>query len=85
MIVHVPCGDLGDAGIRAHALWWVPEGAESGWGLNIAHHGFAGTLFATWFTYDADGQPTWLVMSEGRDTGKNSYGGTLYRTTGPAT
>lgn len=83
-IVGAPCGDNIYGGVRAHALWWVPEGAESGWGLNIAHHGFAGTLFATWFTYDADGQPTWLVMSDGRDTGKNSYGGTLYRTTGPA-
>jgi hypothetical protein len=83
-IVHVPCGDLGVAGIRAHALWWVADGAESGWGLNIAHHGMVGKLFATWFTYDANGQPTWLVMSDGSDTGRNSYQGTLYRTTGPA-
>jgi hypothetical protein len=43
-----------------------------------------GKLFATWFTYDANGQPTWLVMSDGSDTGRNSYQGTLYRTTGPA-
>lgn len=82
-LIHVPCGDLIEGGIRAHALWWVPEGAESGWGLNIAHHGFLGILFATWFTYDANGQPTWLVMSNGTDTGKNSYQGALYRTTGP--
>lgn len=83
-IVYVPCGDLVVGGVRAQALWWVPEGAESGWGLNISHHGFAGTLFATWFTYDANGQPTWLVMSEGRDFNKNDYQGTLYRTSGPA-
>jgi hypothetical protein len=83
-IVNMPCNDFGARGIRAHALWWVAEGAESGWGLNIAHHGFIGTLFATWFTYDANGQPTWLVMSEGRDISRNGYGGTLYRTSGPA-
>jgi hypothetical protein len=83
-IVRAPCGDNVVLGIRAHALWWVPEGAESGWGLNIAHHGYVGILFATWFTYDANGQPTWLVMSDGRDTQKNLYEGTIYRTSGPA-
>jgi hypothetical protein len=82
-IVHAPCGDLTVGGISAHALWWVPQGAESGWGLNVAHHGYVGILFATWFTYDANGQPTWLVMSDGRDMTKNSYRGALYRTTGP--
>jgi len=81
-LVHVPCGDLGVGGIRAHALWWVPDGKESGWGMNIAHHG--SKLFATWFTYDANGQPTWLVMSDTNDVGRNGYEGALYRTTGPA-
>jgi len=80
-VVNAPCGDLVPGGVNAEALWWVPEGAESGWGLNIAHQGI--TLFATWFTYDANGQPTWLVMSNGADVGKNRYAGTLYRTTGP--
>jgi hypothetical protein len=83
-LVHVPCGDISVGGVSAHALWWVPQGAESGWGLNIAHHGFVGTLFATWFTYDANGQPTWLVMPATRDAGRNFYTGTVYRTTGPA-
>ncbi len=39
-------------------LWWVPGGAESGWGINLTHQG--STIFATWFTYDVDGSPMWL-------------------------
>jgi hypothetical protein len=41
-------------------------------------------LFATWFTYDADGSGMWLVMSNGAKVGDNQYSGALYRTTGPA-
>lgn len=42
-------------------LWWnSPAGSESGWGLNITHQG--DILFATWFTYDANGNGQWLVM-----------------------
>ena len=79
-------------------LWWAyPAGSENGWGLNVTHQG--DTLFATWFTYDVDGSPMWLVMSDGMrqttyDDGgyygmgmtypTNTYQGTLYRTTGPA-
>jgi hypothetical protein len=81
-VVSAPCADFSPGGINAEGLWWMPDGAESGWGLNVAHQG--SKLFATWFTYDAQGQPTWLVMSDGSDTGRNGYGGTLYRTTGPA-
>lgn len=63
-------------------LWWAaPAGAESGWGVNLAHHGEI--VFATWFTYDADGNALWLVMPEGRRIGARRFGGDLYRTTGP--
>jgi hypothetical protein len=48
----------------------------------VTHQGT--TLFATWFTYDSQGRATWLVMSDGRDVGRNRYEGPLYRTTGPA-
>ena len=61
-------------------LWWNP--AESGWGINIAHQG--DILFATWFTYGAGGEGTWLVMSDGVKTGTGTYSGALYRPTGPA-
>ena len=70
-------------GVGVQGLWWgSPAGSESGWGINVAHQG--NTLFATWFTYDAQGQPMWLVMSEGARNGANTYIGDLYRTTGPA-
>ena len=62
------------------ALWWNP--AESGWGINVDHQG--DILFATLFTYDATGQPLWLVMSNGaRLVNGTSFSGELYRTTGP--
>ena len=50
------------------ALWWAsPPGSENGWGLNIAHQG--DILFATWFTYAANGRGQWLVMPSGQRTG----------------
>ena len=61
-------------------LWWNP--AESGWGMNITHQD--DTLFATLFTYAADGQGLWLVMSAGTRQADGSYLGDLYRTTGSA-
>lgn len=62
------------------ALWWNP--AEPGWGLNVNHQG--NKVFATLFTYDTGGQPTWLVMSDGARQADGTYEGTLYRATGPA-
>jgi hypothetical protein len=63
-------------------LWWAaPAGSESGWGINFTHQG--DTIFATWFTYDLDGSPMWLVMTAPK-TAPGTYAGTLYRTTGPA-
>ena len=61
-------------------LWWrSPANSESGWGVNIAHQGEI--LFATWFTYDRDGEGLWLVMPAGMrvdsgpgDTGYEGYG-----------
>ena len=63
-------------------LWWAsPGGSESGWGINFMQEG--STIFATWFTYDVDGSPMWLVVTA-PNTGPGVYSGTLYRTTGPA-
>lgn len=61
-------------------LWWAsPAGSESGWGMNVAHQG--NSMFLTWFTYDADGEPLWLAATlQPTDT---SWRGTLYRTNGP--
>ncbi|HXZ47285.1 MAG TPA: choice-of-anchor D domain-containing protein [Pseudolabrys sp.] len=63
-------------------LWWAaPAGSESGWGINLNHQ--SDTIFATWFTYDLDGSPMWLVVTA-RKTAPGVYSGTLYRTSGPA-
>ena len=63
-------------------LWWnAPAGSEAGWGINLAHQG--DVIFATWFTYDANGRAWWLSMTAER-SGANTFTGTLYRTTGPA-
>jgi len=63
-------------------LWWAaPAGVESGWGINLTQQG--DTIFATWFTYDLDHTPMWLVVTAPK-TGPGVYSGTLYRTTGPA-
>lgn len=63
-------------------LWWAsPAGKESGWGINVAHQ--EDVLFATWFTYDANGNALWLSMTAER-TPTGTYAGPLIRTTGPA-
>jgi lysyl endopeptidase len=63
-------------------LWWGGA-SESGWGVNLVHQ--SSVIFATLFTYDASGQPLWLVMSDGEGIpGSTTYTGPLYRTTGPA-
>ena len=61
-------------------LWW--NSSESGWGVNIAHQG--DTLFATWYTYDAQGKGLWLVMSNTSKTGASSYAGPVLRASGPS-
>jgi N-acetylmuramoyl-L-alanine amidase len=59
-------------------LWWAGE-AESGWGMSVTQHN--GIIFVAIFTYDANGQPTWYVMSNCTVTG-NSCSGKLYSVTG---
>jgi len=61
-------------------MWWVPGGAESGWGINFAHEG--DTIFATWFTYDYSGAALPMSATLTR-IGSNVYSGTLIRSSGP--
>jgi len=62
-------------------LWWAaPAGVESGWGINFAHQG--DIIFATWSTYDADGNPGFLSATFFKE-GQGVYTGTMIRTTGP--
>jgi len=60
-------------------LWW--NAAESGWGINLTHQG--DSIFATLFTYDANGRGLWLSAGATKQA-DGSYLGDLYRTTGPA-
>jgi len=63
------------------ALWWAgPQ--ESGWGINTTHQG--NILFATWFTYGANGEGQWFLMSRAERTGPGVFTGTIYTTRGPA-
>jgi N-acetylmuramoyl-L-alanine amidase len=59
-------------------LWWAGE-AESGWGMSVTQHN--GIIFLAIFTYDANGTPTWYVMSNCAVAG-NTCNGKLYRVTG---
>ena len=62
-------------------LWWAaPAGSEAGWGVNLTHQG--DTIFASWFTYDHDRTPMWLVASAAKSA-PGTYTGALVRTTGP--
>lgn len=60
-------------------LWWAAGGAESGWGINLAHQ--EDVIFATWFTYNVSGRAWWLTMTANR-TSEGVYSGQLFRTTG---
>ncbi len=60
-------------------LWWVANGAESGWGVNFAHQG--NSIFATWYTYDESGAPLWLSALVAWNGA--TYTGPLYRNAGP--
>ena len=59
-------------------LWW--NESEPGWGIAINEQG--GTIFATWYAYDQNGNPQWLVMPGGTWSG-NAYTGNVYSTRGP--
>jgi hypothetical protein len=62
-------------------LWWAaPAGSESGWGINLTHQG--DSIFATWFTYDHDHTPMWLIVTAPKSK-PGTYTGPLLRTTGP--
>ena len=46
-------------------LWWNSD--ESGWGINISHQG--DVMFATWFIYGPNSQPTWIFLSNAKRSG----------------
>jgi len=62
-------------------LWWAAGGTESGWGVNLTHQGT--TIFATWFTYDANRNPLWLSATLAQ-SGPGTYTGMILLTGGQA-
>jgi len=62
-------------------LWWVTDGQESGWGINFTHQGKV--IFATWFTYDANGKGWWLFVVASETAVPGVYAGLLKAAVGP--
>lgn len=79
----MPTCDFSGAAPSFQDLWWhAPAGSESGWGINLTQQG--NIMFATWFTYGADGKGMWLVASNLQQTAPGMWMGDLFSTTGPA-
>ncbi len=66
------------AATNYQGLWWNP--AEDGWGMNLTHEG--NSIFATWYTYDVDGSPLWLLALM-TPTSPGTWSGTVQRGVGP--
>lgn len=64
--------DIGD-------MWWGGLG-QNGWGIAVLQQ--YRTLFMVWFTYDAQGKPTWYVMPQGSWMDATTYDGRIYRAEG---
>jgi hypothetical protein len=62
-------------------MWFNPD--EPGWGVSIMQSA-ANRVFAAWYTYDANNQPTWIVLPEGTWRTAVAFEGALYRATGSA-
>jgi lysyl endopeptidase len=62
-------------------LWFDPD--EPGWGLSIMQDA-QDRVLATWFAYDAESRPTWLVMPAATWTRAGAFEGALYRARGSA-
>lgn len=90
-VVHLANGDIGSVvSLRMPAdpapvavdftgLWFDPK--QPGWGVFLDQQG--ATVFATLFTHDPAGHPTWLFMSNGARQPDGSFSGDLHRTRGP--
>jgi hypothetical protein len=66
--------------LDVQGLWWAGAN-ENGWGMSIGRSG--DTLFNTFFVYDDNGRPQWIVMPGGTwDASFTSYTGSLYIPTG---
>jgi hypothetical protein len=60
-------------------MWWGGT-EQNGWGISVLQQ--YRTLFMVWFTYDAEGRPTWYVMPQGSWMDASTYDGRIYRAEG---
>jgi len=80
-ISRVPFGGWNPPTDMPHGdLWWAGS-AQNGWGLAVLQQ--YSSLFSLWFTYDANGKPTWYVMPSGDWALRDDYRGQIYRAEGP--
>lgn len=78
---------LATADVNVQGLWWrSPANSESGWGMAITQQGPPqnSIIFVAWYTYDANRNPLWLVITRGERTAANTWSGTIFQTRGPA-
>jgi hypothetical protein len=57
-------------------LWWGGATGSIGWGLHISH--LDNSLFATWYTYDSDREPIFMIAAVTRQP-NGSFTGPLLR------
>ncbi len=69
-------GGTAPSSIDYSDVWW----AENGWGMAIFQD--RATIAFAWYTYDAGGNPMWMLMNQGSFTSANVYKGTVVRATG---
>jgi hypothetical protein len=67
------------APLQAGDMWWGGP-PQNGWGLALLQQ--YRTLFGVWFTYDANGAPTWFVLPAGFWADASTWQGRIYRATG---
>jgi hypothetical protein len=85
LVVNNSIANLGLLGIPGGAmqdLWWSGPG-ENGWGISLIQH--RDVLFVNLFAYDAQGAPTWYVMTSGTWNPEHTkYTGNVYSPKGSA-
>jgi len=63
----------------AHGDMWWAGSTQNGWGVAILEQ--PPVIFPIWFTYDANGNPTWFVVPVGSFQSSAEYVGSVYKTT----
>jgi len=79
-ITRQPFGPEASGGLAGLGDMWWGGAQQNGWGIAVLQQ--YRSLFAVWFTYDANGAPTWFVMPSGTWSAASTWEGRLYRTTG---